>query len=73
VLDLGCVILKTEGDNTELVEHKDFQTTKSLQVEAVLEPGTYVVLPRSTGCLIPEGLPQFEFSQPQADLLTVLD
>ena len=34
-----------------LKEMKDFQVNENLECEAVLYPGTYIVVPRTTGCM----------------------
>lgn len=43
--------MKKEQNGTVLKEVKDFQVTQSLELETVLYPGTYIVVPRTTGCM----------------------
>ena len=53
-IDIGIAILKTSEGGTQLIEYKDFQMVRDLEVEAVLEPGTYIIVPRTTGCRYPK-------------------
>ena len=50
-IDIGLAILKKEQNGTDLKEMKDFQVTQNLECEAILYPGTYIVVPRTTGCI----------------------
>lgn len=50
-IDIGLAILKKEQNGTDLKEMKDFQVTQNLECEAILHPGTYIVVPRTTGCI----------------------
>ena len=50
-IDIGIAILKKEQNGTVLKEVKDFQVTQNLELETVLYPGTYIVVPRTTGCM----------------------
>ena len=38
------------GNGFEIVAVKDFILERQVELEVVLEPGEYVVLPRTTGC-----------------------
>ena len=40
-------------DGSTLVEYKDYQVSKDVEVEAILDPGMYVIVPKTTGCLFP--------------------
>ena len=46
-------MLKTEERGTSLIEFKDFQVAKDTEIEAILDPGTYIIVPRTTGCRLP--------------------
>ena len=52
-IDTGIAILKTEERGTSLIEFKDFQVVKDQEIEAILSAGTYIVVPRTTGCGFP--------------------
>ena len=43
-----------DDNGTSLVEYKDYQVTKNLELEAILNPGLYIVVPKTTGCLFPK-------------------
>lgn len=49
-LDVGIVLLRRTKDDVELVDLKDFATYREVELEVILEPGSYIVLPRTTGC-----------------------
>jgi hypothetical protein len=44
--------LKRTGENIELQELKDFVIDRNCQTEVVLDPGSYIILPRTTGCTL---------------------
>lgn len=52
-IDTGVALLKTEERGTSLIEFKDFQVAKDTEIEAILDPGTYIIVPRTTGCRFP--------------------
>lgn len=51
-MDLALTILKLENSAEEIthIESTDFLSQPSIQIEKQLEPGTYIILPRTTGC-----------------------
>ncbi len=52
-LDVGIVVLKrTNDNNVELVDLKDFAIERQVELEVNLEPGSYIILPRTTGCTL---------------------
>lgn len=52
-IDMGFALLrKNEQEQTELVEFKDYAMDRDVEMEAILEPGTYILVPRTTGCNI---------------------
>jgi predicted nucleic acid-binding protein len=52
-LDVGIVVLKrTNDNNVELVDLKDFAIERQVELEVTLEPGSYIILARSTGCTL---------------------
>jgi len=64
---MGFALLKkNEHDQTELVEFKDFAMDRDIEMEAILEAGTYILVPRTTGCNI--GRPNMADTDP-IDLL----
>lgn len=36
----------------ELVDLKDFAIERQIELEVTLEPGSYIILPRTTGCML---------------------
>jgi hypothetical protein len=52
-LDFGLAILKREGvEGTKLTHYKDYVMARDCEIECILEPGSYIVVPRTTGCAI---------------------
>lgn len=51
-LDFGLAILKRDQEGTKLVHYKDYVMARDCEIECVLEPGSYIVVPRTTGCAI---------------------
>ncbi len=51
-LDMGIAILRKSGDAIDLVELRDLTTEREAEIEVVLDPGTYIILPRTTGCTL---------------------
>lgn len=53
-IDVGIALLgKRSGDSeTDLVQVKDFQITRNCELEAILDPGVYFIIPRTTGCML---------------------
>ena len=51
-MDLSIAILRKENETNEitLVESLDFTISPNVQIELNLPPGTYIILPRNTGC-----------------------
>lgn len=51
-MDLALTILKLENSAEEVthIESTDFLSQQSIQIEKNLEPGVYLILPRTTGC-----------------------
>jgi hypothetical protein len=49
-LDIGIAILKRELDGSTLTHFKDLIISRDSEIECILEPGSYIVVPRSTGC-----------------------
>lgn len=51
-VDIGLALMKVVGETYELVDYHDTDFVRQDFLEAILEPGVYVVLPRSVGvCL----------------------
>ena len=51
-LDIGIAILKRTSTGVEIVDLKDFVQDRQCEIEVNLEPGSYIILPRSSGCLL---------------------
>jgi hypothetical protein len=43
-------ILKRENDGTKLHQFKDYSTARDCEIETILEAGSYIIVPRTTGC-----------------------
>lgn len=59
-LDIGIVILKRSNDGTiSVIGKRDFVIDRQCELEIVLDPGSYIVLPKTSGCLLgrPEDAP----------------
>ena len=52
-LDAGLAILKRSApDGTSLFLYKNYSTSRDCELECIMEPGSYIVVPRTTGCAI---------------------
>ena len=54
-IDFGLAIIKrgeTIHEGSSLLQFKDYVVARDCEVEVVLEPGSYIVVPRTTGCNI---------------------
>lgn len=52
-LDIGIVVLKRLNDGTiTVIGKQDFEIGRQTELEIVLEPGSYIVLPKTSGCLL---------------------
>ena len=49
---IGITVLKRipSGNGFEVAFNKDFTIERQVEIEVELEPGEYVVIPRTTGC-----------------------
>ena len=56
-IDVGIVLLKRIKVDFEVVDLKDFSLDRQIELELTLDPGSYIVLPRTTGCTLrrPDG------------------
>jgi calpain-15 len=59
-MDLSLAILRRTSDGVDLVDLKDFVIDRQIELEVNLEPGSYIILPRTTGCGLkrPENSPE---------------
>ena len=49
-LDIGIAILRRTGDNNvELIDLKDLNIDRQCEIDVTLDPGSYIILPRTTG------------------------
>lgn len=52
-IDFGLAVLKMDADQgSSLVVYKDYAVCRNTDVELILEPGQYIVVPRTTGCTL---------------------
>jgi hypothetical protein len=51
-MDFGIALLKREVDGSVLTEFKDNIINRDTEIECILEPGSYIVVPRTTGCAL---------------------
>jgi len=52
-LDIGiAVLMKTRAGDLEIVDIRDFVRSRECEIELKLEPGEYIILPRTTGCTL---------------------
>lgn len=52
-LDIGIAILRRTGDNNvELIDLKDINIDRQCEIDVTLDPGSYIILPRTTGCFL---------------------
>lgn len=50
-LDVGIVVLKrASGDQPEICFYRSNQNKREVEIEVDLDPGSYIILPRTTGC-----------------------
>ena len=49
-IDIGIAVLRRLGDNNvELVDLKDLNVDRQTELDVTLDPGSYIILPRTTG------------------------
>ena len=51
-LDIGIAILRKDETDISLVELRDLVNERECEIEVILEKGTYIILPRTTGCTL---------------------
>ena len=58
-MEISLAILKRTAEGVDLVDLKDFVQERQCEIEVSLEPGSYIILPRTTGCTLkrPESVP----------------
>lgn len=49
--DVSLVILRLQNESVELYDIKDFVVDRQIEIEVSLDRGTYIILPRTTGCM----------------------
>jgi hypothetical protein len=50
-MDMGIAVLKMDKESgSELILFKDYMVQRNIEIELILEPGQYIVVPRTTGC-----------------------
>lgn len=66
-LDIGIAILKQSSQGLQLVDLKDFVQDRQCEIEVNLEAGSYIILPRTTGCLLQDPKSQNESNSRSRD------
>ena len=51
-LDIGIAVLRRTNEGLKLIDLRDFQQSRQCELELTLEPGSYIIQPRTTGCLL---------------------
>ena len=52
-LDISVAVLKRlQNNNVELIDFVDFKFERQVHLELDLDPGSYIILPRTTGCAL---------------------
>jgi calpain-15 len=51
-LEVGLAIMKRTSEGVDLVDLKDFVKDRQCEIEVNLPPGSYIILPRTTGCTL---------------------
>lgn len=51
-LDLSISILQIIDGDVQLLDLKDFVQDRQCEIEVNLDPGSYIILPRTTGCTL---------------------
>ena len=49
---MGVAIIKRSQEGSQLLSYKDYVMARDCELEVVLEPGSYIDVPRTTGCAI---------------------
>lgn len=49
-MDFGLAIIKRSSEGVQLLNYKDYIIGRNCEIEQILEPGSYIVVPRTTGC-----------------------
>ena len=49
-LDIGLAVLKKDKDLLELIELRDLVNERDTEIDVILDPGSYIIIPRTTGC-----------------------
>jgi hypothetical protein len=54
-MDVGLALLakqEGEGQDLKLFDFKNFEISRTIELETVLDPGYYILIPRTTGCML---------------------
>jgi hypothetical protein len=64
MMDISLSVLRHDTGNNEIthIETLDFTIAPNIQIELTLQPGNYIILPRTTGCFF--GRPYDSNSKP---------
>jgi hypothetical protein len=51
-------VLRIGNKDLEIVDLKDYSIDRYVELELILEPGSYIIVPRTTGCTLrrPDGI-----------------
>jgi len=47
---VGLTVLRRTSSGLEIVRNKEYAIERQVEVEVTMEPGEYLVIPRTTGC-----------------------
>jgi calpain-15 len=70
-LDIGIALLRRTLDGVELIDLKDFTNARQVELEANLDPGSYLIVPRTTGCTMSHPNHSDKHHKPERLLVTI--
>lgn len=62
-------VMRKTVEGLHLIDIRDFQQGRQCELELTLEPGSYIILPRTTGCLMKPPETKFQEEIENGDLL----
>lgn len=69
-MDVGMALLaKQEGESQDLslFDFKNYEIGRTTELETILDPGYYIILPRTTGCMLKSQYDSMFKTNPQAE------
>jgi len=50
---MGIVVLKMDKEQgTQIQNYKEYMIQRDVELELILEPGSYIIVPRTSGCTL---------------------